>query len=144
MADLSLYHREDGNFDLDFDGVDLRTGKSLENGVVLSIGSEGRSAGNSFEKTLQSDGWWGEPTFENDRWGSLLHTILSKKNDANIILLAEQYVKDSLKWLVDDGVFGSVEATATKDDSALYIDVAISKGDVSENYRYEIMWREVA
>lgn len=144
MADLSLYRREDGNFDLDFDGKDLQTGKSLESEVILSLGSDARVAGNSFSNVLQDDGWWADPTFNGDRWGSLLHTLFRKKNDANVLLLAKQYVDDSLKWLVEDGVVGSVDTDVTKDENALYIEVAISKGGESKNYRFEVMWSEVA
>lgn len=144
MADLSLYRRSDGNFDLAFDGVDLLTGKSLESIVVLSLGSDGRVASGSFKNELQDDGWWGESTFEGDRWGSLLHTLFKKKNDPNVVLLARQYVSDCLKWIVEDGIADSVDSKVTKDDKALYIDVRVEKGNVSKNYRYEVMWSEVA
>lgn len=144
MADLSLYRRDDGKFDLEFDGNDLITGKSLETEVIISLGSDGRAAGNEFRNMLQDDGWWGEPTFEGDKWGSLLFTLSRRKNDSNIILLAKQYAEDSMKWLVEDGVVNSVKADATKDDVALYIDVEVSKGGESQSFRFELMWNEVA
>ena len=144
MSDLALNRRSDGCYDLVFDGKDLQTGKSLENVVVISIGSDARVAGRNFKNTLQGDGWWGESTFDGDRWGSMLHTLFQRKNDANVVLLAKQYVDDSLKWLVEDGVAGSVDSSVTKDDDALYISIDISKGGVTQNYRFEIMWSEVA
>ena len=144
MADLSLYRRADGFFDLFFDGNDLQTGGSLEGLVILSIGSDRRKAGSAFKKELQDDGWWGESTFEGDRWGSLLYTVFNNKNDSNVLLLAKQYVEDSLKWLVEDGVVGSVSADVSKDDEALYLSLLLSKDGVEQSFRYEFLWKEVA
>lgn len=144
VSDLALYRRGDGNFDLFFDGKDLQTGKSLENVVVISIGSDGRVAGSSFKNVLQDDGWWAESTFEGDRWGSLLHTLFKRKNDPNMLLLAKQYVNDSLQWLVEDGVVGSVESVVSNNAETLNISVNLLKGEVTQNYRFEILWSEVA
>ena len=144
MSDIALYRREDGNFDLCYDDGDLLMGKSLENSVLVSIGSDAREAGKKFKNVLQDDGWWGESTFEGDQWGSKLHELFKKRFDSNLILLANQYVEESLRWLVDDGVADSVSSNSSKDSKALYISITVSKGGQTENYRYEFLWSEVA
>lgn len=144
MSDLALKRREDGYYDLVFDGKDLQKGESLESAVVVSIGSFAREAEKVFKNELQDDGWWAEPTFEGDRWGCMLHTLSKRKNDSNLILLAEQYVDASLRWLVEDGVVDSVKSEARSDDETLDILVVVSKGDKTENYRYDFLWNEVS
>ena len=143
MSDFSLCRREDGYYDLSFDGQDLQTGKSLESAVVLSVGSDARAT-RSFSGKLGDDGWWAESTFDGDRWGNLLHTIFQGKNDSNAVLLAKRYVDDSLRWLVEDGVVGSVETSVTKNDYSLDVSVDIFKGRVKQNFRFEFLWSEVA
>ena len=61
-----------------------------------------------------------------------------------MVLLARQHVSDCLKWIVEDGIADSVDSKVTKDDKAMHIDVLVKKGNVSKNYRYEVMWSEVA
>ena len=144
MSDLLLNPRGDGTFDLSFDNGDLQMGKSLENAVLISLGSDARVAEKSFKNELQDDGWWGEPTFEGDKWGSLLHTAFKKKNDSNVVLLAKQYAEDSLKWLVEDGVAKSVNVDVTDIGNGLSLEVSVTKGDEEKKYRYEFLWSEVA
>lgn len=144
MSDLRLVPRGDGTYDLSFENGDLQMGKSLENSVLISLGSDARVAEKTFRNELQDDGWWGEPTFEGDRWGSLLHTIFKKKDDPNMILLAKQYAEDSLRWLVDDGVAKSVRVDAAATNNALTMEIAITKGSEEKKYRYEFLWSEVA
>ena len=144
MGDLKLQCRNDGYYDLAFENGDLQLGKSLESAVLVSVGSLGRGAAKYFKKELQDDGWWGEPTIEGDVWGCLVHTLSKEPNQQNRQLLAVQYVKDSLRWLVDDGVAGSVDAEVEFKGEYLCISVVIKKGGDREDFRYEILWNEVA
>lgn len=144
MSDLLLNPRGDGTFDLFFENGDLQMGKSLENAVLVSLGSDARVAEKSFRNELQDDGWWGEPTFEGDKWGSLLHTVFKRKNDPNVVLLAKQYAEDSLKWIVEDGVAKSVNVDVSDIGNGLSMEVSVTKGDEEKKYRYELLWNEVA
>ena len=144
MGDLKLQRRDDGLYDLAFVDGDLQLGKSLESAALVSVGSFGRGAEKAFKKDLQDDGWWAEPTIEGDVWGCLVHTLTQVSKRPNRELLAVQYVKDSLRWLVDDGVADSVDAAADVTSEYLVITVHIEKGGEREDYRYEILWNEVA
>lgn len=144
MGDLKLQRRDDGIYDLAFVDGDLQLGKSLESAALVSVGSLGRGAEKAFKKDLQDDGWWAEPTIEGDVWGCLVHTLTQVSKRPNRELLAVQYVKDSLRWLVDDGVADSVDAAADVTSEYLVITVHIEKGGERDDYRYEILWNEVA
>lgn len=144
MSDLALTRRKDGQFDLVFENGDLQMGESLESAVLISVGSDARAAEKNFENTLQDDGWWGEPTFEGDKWGSLLHTLSHQKNNPNTLLLAKQYAKDSLQWLIDDGVAKTINVDVALENNVAQIEIVLSNGDKAKNFRYEILWDEVA
>ena len=143
MSDLALTRRADGQFDLSFENGDLQLGESLESAVVISIGSDARVAEKKFEKELRDDGWWGEPTIDGDKWGSLLHTLFKRKNDSNTLLLTRQYVEDSLKWLVEDGVVKSIDVDVKKNESGENILITLSNGSGSQDSRFEFLWNEV-
>ncbi len=142
MSDLLLERRKDGFFDLCFENGDLLMGEFLKNAVLLSIGSMARKV-SGFSGKLQDDGWWGEPTFEGDKWGSLVHTLFQNRGDSNTVLLARQYVKNSLQWLIDDGVASDVNVDVRCDAESLDIDVAVLKGEKVEDYRFNMLWNEV-
>lgn len=142
MSDLLLERRNDGFFDLSFENGDLRVGESLKNAVLLSIGSMARTT-SGFSGKLQNDGWWGEPSFDGDKWGSLVHTLFQKRGDANAVLLARQYVKNSLQWLIDDGVASDVNVDVLCDAEYLNIDVSVLNGEDVEDYRFNLLWSEV-
>lgn len=144
MSDLKLESRSDGLYDLAFENGDLQLGKSLENSVIVSIGSDSRIAEKKFSGKLADDGWWGEPSFENDLWGSRLFTILKRKKDGNALLLAEQYVKKSLQWMIDDGVVESVDVDVGFDNASLLLNISLSKKSEKETFKYEFAWNEVA
>ena len=127
-----------------FENGDLQLGKSLENAVIVSIGSDSRIAEKKFSGKLADDGWWGEPSFENDLWGSRLFTILKRKKDGNALLLAEHYVKKSLQWMIDDGVVESVDVDVGYDNASLLLNISLSKKSEKETFKYEFAWNEVA
>lgn len=139
-----LARRKDGYYDLSFENGDLQCGKSLENAVLISIGSDARVAGRNFADHLQDDGWWAESTFGDDRWGSLLFTCFRKKNDSNLLLLARQYVEESLRWMIDDGVVSSTQVDVSSDQNSLMVHIKITRdSEVSDDYRFNFLWNEL-
>lgn len=141
MSDLLLDSRGDGSFDLAFDG-DLLIGESLKSAILISIGSYARKK-YGFSNMLNDDGWWGESTIEGDKWGNLLHDLANKRNDSNLLLLVRQYVKNSIQWLIDDGVVSSFDVDVDVSEKSLNIEIIANKGGKNEDYRFEILWSEV-
>lgn len=144
MGDLMLQRRNDGYFDLFFDGGDLLTGESLENAVIISIGSISRLAGREFTAELHDDGWWGESTNEDDSWGAELQALVPGKSVPNVELRARQSVQEALKWIVDDGIAEKIDVSAVASSESLDLSIDITRGGTVENYRYNVLWSEVA
>lgn len=144
MSDLKLESRSDGLYDLAFENGDLQLGRSLESAVLVSIGSDSRIAEKKFSGKLADDGWWGGPSFENDMWGCRLFGILQRKKDGNALLLAGQYVKKSLQWMIDDGVVESVDVDVSFVGELLLLNVSLAKKGEKETFKYEFAWSEVA
>lgn len=108
MGDLSLYRRNDGNFDLDFDAEsgDLRLSESLENAVAISIGTfaRERSAGNGASIGPKIGGFWGDALDESGTLGGYLYEAFPGKREEASLRDLESSVSQSLKWMLDDGV----------------------------------------
>ena len=148
MSDLALMRREDGNFDLAFDenSGDLSTSDSLENAVIISIGTYARerNLGKSANLKPTVGGWWGDALDEKGVLGGYLYEAFpGKLNDATAKSV-EGLVVDALKWMIDDGVAKSVTATAVVADAeTVKLEVSVERpgGGEEEAFTYEVKWK---
>ena len=148
MSDLALYRRSDGNFDLDFDESkgDLLTSESLENAVVMSIGTYARERklGNVANLKPCFGGWWGDALDEKGNLGGYLYEAFSGKLDDSTARDVENLVAESLQWLIDDGVAKTVDCeAAVVDREYISLSVTITKPDGSQEnpFVYELKWK---
>ncbi|MBQ0167765.1 MAG: phage GP46 family protein, partial [Treponema sp.] len=92
-------------------------------------------------------GWWGN-ALESYNLGSKLWLSLRECITETSLRNACDAVKDALKWMLDDGVAKSVEATAKRVSSDPYLvefTVTIKKPDGSEEpYQWQVNWRATA
>lgn len=139
MPDLLLKKVDAENYDLSFEDGDLAVTDSVENLIVISVGSQARSSGNVFSKNLQCDGWWAEKTFGDEKWGGLVHTLFSRKSDSNTVILAKAYIEDSLKWLVDNGIVESVEVSVSNELEKIVSEISVKKNGEKNDYRFEFL-----
>ena len=148
MSDLALYRRSDGNFDLDFDESkgDLLTSESLENAVVMSIGTYARERklGNVANLKPCFGGWWGDALDVKGTLGGYLYEAFSGKLDDSTARDVENLVAESLQWLIDDGVAKTVDCkAAVVDREYISLSVTITKPDGSQEnpFVYELKWK---
>lgn len=147
MSDLALYRRPDGNYDLDFDKAvgDLVKTESLENVVILSIGSYARNRrlGNSANLKPSFGGWWGDALDESGTLGGYLYEAFPGKLDDATAKSVKKLVEESLAWMVDDGVVKSVSCLTSVDGGSIAVAVAITtnSGD-DEKFDYSLKWGE--
>ncbi len=59
-------------------------------------------------------GWWGDQLLpdEGDRYGSRLWLIDREKQLPEVLRRAEEYAREALRWMVDDGVAARVDVAA--------------------------------
>lgn len=147
MSDLALYRRPDGNYDLDFDKAvgDLVKTESLENVVILSIGSYARNRrlGSSANLKPSFGGWWGDALDESGTLGGYLYEAFPGKLDDATAKSVKKLVEESLAWMVDDGVVKSVSCSTSVDGGSVAVAVAITtnSGD-DEKFDYSLKWGE--
>lgn len=73
-------------------------------------------------------GWWGDTFADHagDRWGSRLW-LLYRSRGEDVPRRAEEYVKEALAWMVEDGLASAVDCDATPDGSRLDMVVTIGR-----------------
>lgn len=146
MSDLALYRRSSGDFDLAFDEVkgDLLTSDSLENAVVISIGTYARERNLGKVANLKPNvgGWWGDALSEKGNLGGYLYEAFPGKLTEVTARSVESLISEALSWMVEDGVAKSVGCKAEIDDEeTMNIIVTIERPDGGDNaYAYEIKW----
>ncbi len=147
MSDLALYRRSDGNFDLAFDEGkgDLLTTESLENAVIVSIGSYARERKLGRAANLKSciGGWWADSLDEKGSLGGYLYEAFPGKLNDDTARSVKKLVDESLEWMVDDGAVKSVSCSTTVegDDIKIAVVITINSGD-DEKFDYSLKWGE--
>lgn len=146
MSDLALYRRSSGDFDLAFDEVkgDLLTSDSLENAVVISIGTYARERKLGKVANLKPNvgGWWGDALDEKGNLGGYLYEAFPGKLTEVTARSVENLVSEALSWMVEDGVAKSVGCKAEiADEETMNVTITIQRPDGSDYaYAYEIKW----
>ncbi len=145
MSDLALFRRSDGNFDLAFgeDEGDLLKTDSLENAVIVSIGSYARERKLGREANLKPSvgGWWGDALDESGTLGGYLYEAFPGKLDDATAKSVKNLVEESLAWMVEDGVVKSVSSSVAVDGESITVAVVITanSGD-DEIFDYSFKW----
>ncbi len=102
------------------DGKALRTGMTssepLVRAVLISLFTWRRAQPDDELPGSDRMGWWGDSfaTVDNDRIGSRLWLLARAKLTAQTVTRAEEYAREALSWLVEDGVASRVEVSAER------------------------------
>lgn len=141
-GDIGLFIIDDV-FDLKLGDGDLEGDAGLETAVTISLFSDRRVKDEELPAP-QTDkkGWWGDmfPVVEQDKIGSRLWLLNREKRLPETLRKAEDYSKEALNWLIEDGVASSINVTATYDDlKRLQLAILISKPSGRES-RFQVLW----
>ena len=115
----------------------------LETAVLISFFSDARAADDDTLPGPQDDrrGWWAGPI------GSRLWLLAREKATNEVRLRAEDYCREAVAWMIDDGVADRIdiaaEWAAPVDQRRLEIEVAIYRqGNVRFARRYDWAWMQ--
>jgi len=143
-GDIGLF-LQDNLFDLKIANGDLTGDNGLETAILISLFTDRRVSDEELPQ-LEKDkrGWWGDMFSEvdQDQIGSRLWLINREKRTLETLRRAEEYSKESLKWLIDDGVASSITTVAIYDTNKflqLAIDITRPSGRTS---RFQVLWDE--
>jgi phage gp46-like protein len=154
MTDFAtIITQRDLAFDLVRSGGDLLRDDTFYQGVLLSLFSDRRAEPSDRipDGTNDPRGWWGDSTLSDGeaRVGSRLW-LLRRANatDANANLAA-MYARESLRWMVDEGLAAKVDAEGFRlrrvNGDVLALQVSITRPDGSTlNYRFAPLWEAAA
>jgi len=129
--------------DLVIENGDLKPDNSFETAVLISIFSdrfvpvEDLPFGNTDQM-----GWWADQISkpQTDLIGSRIWTLDRSKVDLNIESSLEEFVREALNWLVEDGIADRLVVTATKISfERVDVECLIFKPD-GDNIPFQFVW----
>lgn len=145
MSDIALILKDDINagFDLDIINGDLASDEGLETAVAISLFTDRRVVDEQLPQgTTDKKGWWGDmfPEMDQDKIGSRLWLLAREKRTTEVLRKAEDYAKEALNWLIEDGVATSIIATASYNESKfLLLAIEIAK-PAGRNSKFQVVW----
>lgn len=134
MSDLRIYIYKNSP-EVNLIGEDLEQDRGLCTSVLISLLTDLSSTG--------EPGYWGDLVGgkTNERWtGSRLHII--KKNNPASHVRAIQYIKDALRWMIDDNIAASISVVVNKINAqSAAFKITIKKPSSEElNFLYRKNW----
>jgi phage gp46-like protein len=132
---------------LDGQALDPNAGsvQPLVRAVVISLFTWRRANPDDALPGTEKMGWWGDnfATVENDRIGSRLWLLLRAKVLPETVARAQEYAREALQWLIDDGVAARVDVLAERqgqDRVALQCTVYRAADRVPVDIRFANVW----
>lgn len=130
-----------------FDGADPAVDGGLRSAVIVSLFSDRRAspddiAAAGWPADEDPRGFWADsvaPERPRDLTGSRLWLLARAPNSEETLHRAEDYVREALAWMIEDGLADRVEARAERfqpDGLGIKVSIARPQGD----RRFEFIW----
>lgn len=104
----------------------------LVRAVTISLFTWRRAGDHDPVEGLERHGWWGDsvPSVDGDRIGSRLWLLQREKLTDPVLRKAEDYAREALQWLLDDGLAASVSAVASRQGlDTLVLRISVTEAD---------------
>lgn len=142
MSDVALKFKEE-LIDLNIIGSQLERDGGLETAVIISLFTDRRVTDEQLPD-LENDkrGWWGDllSDIDGDQIGSRLWTLERRKRTPETLRLFEDYSREALNWLVEDGIAASVTVEAEYNNKRLEALISIARP--TGETRFRLLWDE--
>ena len=149
MTDLALVWNQDAwGADLALLGFDLATDEGLNTAVTISWFTDRRAPADAQLDTAGDNppdprGWWGDAfaAVDNDQIGSLFWLLQRSKELPPTLRQYEEYGRQALQWLIDDGGARAVAVSGTDlGEGWLQLSAAITKPD-GKVHTFDKIWK---
>lgn len=142
--DIALKYDADTKvFDLAIVDGDLATDSRLETAVLLSLYTDRRALDEDVLPDESSDrrGWWFD-AYSDRPHGSRLWLLSREKELDQVLRRAEEYAREALAWVIQDGIGSSVDVEAIHlRRGVLQLTVGIQRASSTAlEGRYEYVW----
>ncbi|EHJ8971186.1 phage GP46 family protein [Salmonella enterica] len=112
MSDIrTVWVRESQEGEWQISAGDLVTGGDLETAMIISLFTDRQAREDDDVDDGNRRGWWGDAGHDYDI-GSRLWLLQRRKLTVSVARRAEDYAREALQWLLDDGVVGSLDIQA--------------------------------
>ena len=145
MTDITtLYDEQIAHCDWEIAEGDLKKGDDLQTAILISLFTDRlANADDEYEDNNDNDnrrGWWGD--LDSDyRIGSRFWLLRRKKLTKEVAIKAEQYAKEALKWLVDDGIVKFIELESSiRYPDRLYLKITYIRPDKDSKELLQFYW----
>lgn len=132
MADIAL--KWNGRIaDIDFGELDINSDASLESAILISLFTDKRVEGKR--------GTWFD-SYEDSELGSRLWLLDREKRVSEIPPRANEYAKESLRWLIEEGIVKTIQVDSYLDgQNSLVIPISVTKPDGNKtNFKFDLVW----
>lgn len=108
MSDISSFWNVDAiHADWQADSGALTTGNDLQTAIIISLFTDRLARRDDTYDGSDRRGWWGDSDSDN-QMGSRLWLIRREKLTTRVAIKAEEYAKEALSWLKNDGVVSEI------------------------------------
>ncbi|WP_165676523.1 phage GP46 family protein [Metapseudomonas otitidis] len=148
MSDIALVW-SGTEADLAIEGGDLVLEEGLQTAAVISLFSDRRAR---LDDVLPADdgdrrGWVGDawPRVEGDQIGSRLWLLNREKDIPETLRRAREYARESLAWLIEDGIGASLDVQASVPmRGVLRLELTVNRRDGSTlNHQFDTLWENL-
>lgn len=133
LVDVALTQDSAGVFDIDIDGADLLADSGMRTAVAVSLFSDRIAEPDDVipDGTDNRRGYWADAwAADGDKFGSRLWLLGREMQTTAVLTRAEEYTREALQWLLDDGAASAVNATASwADNGLLCIETLITRSN---------------
>lgn len=128
--------------DINVLGTDLERDPGIETAILISLFTDKRAEDQDTLPDNSGDkrGWWADS--DNRRIGSKLWLLNRSSLTPDVPALVEQYIKDSLQWMIEDRVAKDFVIDVTRlDMHTLSINIGFVQPNGQENFfKYSYNW----
>ena len=111
--------------------IDLGGSDPITTAVIISLFSDARVTDEEWLAGSSRRGFWGD-CLTDGRTGSKLWLLGREKRTPDVLRAYEDYAREALRWLVDDGLAEAIAVTATFPDAqTVFLRVAIDGREIT-------------
>lgn len=112
----------------------------LSRAVVISLFTWRRADTEDVYDGSNKYGWWGDtyPVEPGDKIGSKLWQLLRRKLTDDVIAEVEEVSRDSLQWMIDDGICSNVDVSVERSEiNRVNISVVLTVDGKQTSYKFK-------